>query len=474
MKKIYTLLSLSLTLLAIISCEDIVEGINDNPNDIIVTDVEERLFLTGGMIANVQVQSGHLNRISGMYSGQLIGFASLYSNIYGFNLSTAESNGEWNAIYVGVITNMQHIINNSNNQLLVGIAQIVKAHAVGTAASLFGDIPYSESGNPEISDPIFDSQTDVYDAVISDLDQAINVLNAVATSSIPEDIYFGGDKLKWIAAANTLRARFYLHKKDYASALTAAQNGISSASGDMKFYPEEDAQAEGFNLFWTILEGSRGGDIGNVSGSSESYLLQLLDASNSLSRNHEKTNEAARKAYYTIASENGSANKGIIEKYEPQNLVTYFENKLIMAEAAARIGSVVDGLPHLNEVRAWLNEGGNLNDNFSGMPYQYDPFVTADFDNGGIENQDNISAQHAFLREVIEERYVSGFGMHMPYNDARRLRKSDSTFAVPFILIDGPSPPYPERMPYATNELNSNSNAPNEDPGIFTKTLVNQ
>lgn len=474
MKKIYTLLSLSLTLLAIISCEDIVEGINDNPNDIIVTDVEERLFLTGGMIANVQVQSGHLNRISGMYSGQLIGFASLYSNIYGFNLSTAESNGEWNAIYVGVITNMQHIINNSNNQLLVGIAQIVKAHAVGTAASLFGDIPYSESGNPEISDPIFDSQTDVYDAVISDLDQAINVLNAVATSSIPEDIYFGGDKVKWIAAANTLRARFYLHKKDYASALTAAQNGISSASGDMKFYPEEDAQAEGFNLFWTILEGSRGGDIGNVSGSSESYLLQLLDASNSLSRNHEKTNEAARKAYYTIASENGSANKGIIEKYEPQNLVTYFENKLIMAEAAARIGSVVDGLPHLNEVRAWLNEGGNLNDNFSGMPYQYDPFVTADFDNGGIENQDNISAQHAFLREVIEERYVSGFGMHMPYNDARRLRKSDSTFAVPFILIDGPSPPYPERMPYATNELNSNSNAPNEDPGIFTKTLVNQ
>ena len=474
MKKIYTLLSLSLTLLAITSCEDIVEGINDNPNDIIVTDVEERLFLTGGMIANVQVQSGHLNRISGMYSGQLIGFASLYSNIYGFNLSTAESNGEWNAIYVGVITNMQHIINNSNNQLLVGIAQIVKAHAVGTAASLFGDIPYSESGNPEISDPIFDSQTDVYDAVISDLDQAINVLNAVATSSIPEDIYFGGDKVKWIAAANTLRARFYLHKKDYASALTAAQNGISSASGDMKFYPEEDAQAEGFNLFWTILEGSRGGDIGNVSGSSESYLLQLLDASNSLSRNHEKTNEAARKAYYTIASENGSANKGIIEKYEPQNLVTYFENKLIMAEAAARIGSVVDGLPHLNEVRAWLNEGGNLNDNFSGMPYQYDPFVTADFDNGGIENQDNISAQHAFLREVIEERYVSGFGMHMPYNDARRLRKSDSTFAVPFILIDGPSPPYPERMPYATNELNSNSNAPNEDPGIFTKTLVNQ
>jgi hypothetical protein len=29
-------------------------------------------------------------------------------------------------------------------------------------------------------------------------------------------------------------------------------------------------------------------------------------------------------------------------------------------------------------------------------------------------------------------------------------------------------------MPYAATELNSNSNAPAEDPGIFTKTEVNQ
>jgi hypothetical protein len=45
---------------------------------------------------------------------------------------------------------------------------------------------------------------------------------------------------------------------------------------------------------------------------------------------------------------------------------------------------------------------------------------------------------------------------------------------VPFVLVNGPNPPYPERMPYATNELNSNENAPAEDPGIFTKTAVNQ
>jgi len=189
-----------------------VEGINDNPNDIIVSDVENRLFLTGAQLANVQINCGHLNRIGGMYSGQLIGYSSLYSNIYGFSLSTAETNDEWFQIYVGVISNMRHITNNSSNNLLVGISKVIEAHAVGTGASLFGDIPYSESGDLAISDPIFDSQTDVYAAVISLLDDGITVLNSATSGSIPEDIYFGGDKTKWIAAAYTLKARFYLQQ----------------------------------------------------------------------------------------------------------------------------------------------------------------------------------------------------------------------------------------------------------------------
>jgi hypothetical protein len=69
---------------------------------------------------------------------------------------------------------------------------------------------------------------------------------------------------------------------------------------------------------------------------------------------------------------------------------------------------------------------------------------------------------------------VSGFETHMAYNDARRLRKSDGAYAVPFVLVNGPNPPFPELIPYATNELNSNENALAEDPGFFTKTEVNR
>ena len=472
MKNIYKFLIFISLVYTVFSCEDIVSDINENPNDLIVSDVQEKLFLTGGQLANIQLQCGHLNRVSGMYSGQLIGFAALYSNIYGYNLSTGESNDEWRALYGGVMTNMRHIRENSDSALLSGIAAIIEAHAFGTGASLWGDIPYSEAGISEIEDPIFDPQVNVYNSAIALLDEGINTLNGATSEPIDEDIYFNGNKDNWIAAAYTLKARFYLHQKDYSNALSAAQNGISSASGDLKFVPGNAVSGD-TNLFWTILAGSRSGDLGNNLDGTESYLLQILDSSNALSRNHSKTDETARRAYYMIDA-SGSGNEGIIQEREPQNMVTFFENKLIMAEAAGRSGGVTEGLPHLNEVRNWLNSGGNLNASFIGKAFKYSPFEISDFNDGGIENPDKISPDDAFLREVIEERYVSGFGMHMPYNDARRLRKSDNAIAVPFIMVDADNTRRAERMPYAQNELNSNSNAPDEDPGIFSKTSVNQ
>ena len=61
---------------------DIDKSINDNPNDITLSDVDARLFLNGAQLANFTAQVSHVNRFSGMYSGQLVGFTSLYSNIY--------------------------------------------------------------------------------------------------------------------------------------------------------------------------------------------------------------------------------------------------------------------------------------------------------------------------------------------------------------------------------------------------------
>ena len=273
------------------SCESLVNGINENPNDIVLDDIEARLFLTGGMLANIQVQCGRLNNVANMYAGQLIGFASIFSNQYGFNIAASDADATWRAVYVGTITNMRQVYNNTDNALLQGISKIIEAHAVGTATSIFGDIPYSEVGNFDIPDPKFDSQIDVYNALLTLLDDAIAALETTSSLTLSEDIYFEGDKDKWIAAAYTLKARYYLQMKDYSNALIAAQNGISSADGDMKFIPRGAATTtEGDkNIFWTMLESSRAGDIGNLGATgTQSYLLQLLDGTHSNTRNHAK------------------------------------------------------------------------------------------------------------------------------------------------------------------------------------------
>ena len=470
MKNMFSLILIA-SIMMLPSCE-IPTDLNDNPNEITLQDVDANLFLNGAQLANIMVQNSHLNRITGMFSGQLIGYTSLYSNIYGYALSTVESNDEWNGCYTGVLTNTRHISEAvPDDKLLVGIAKVIEAHAVGTLAILMGDVPYSEVVS-EIEDPKFDSQVSVLSAVTSLLDGAISDLGSASSRSESYDIYYGGDKDNWLAAAYTLKARYALVQSDYAGALSAAGSGISSSAGDMNFVPRGDAAtSEGDkNLFNAILAGSRAGDLGNR----DSYLLALLnDTLTTTYRGNLKTDETARHNYYKIDENSGDGNLGVIERFEPMPMVTYFENQLIKAEAAARTGG--DGLGHLNDYRAWLASGGRLNDTFNdSASILYEAYDAADFESGGMENSDGVSAATALLREIIEERYVSGFGTYMPFNDHRRLRGDGETALIPpFPLNTSAASEHVERIPYAQDELTSNSTM-DEDPGLYAETEVNQ
>ena len=462
--------------LLVVSCE-IPENLNDNPNEITVSDVDSRLFLNGAQLANAIVQVSHLNRISGMYSGQLVGYTSLYSNIYGYSLSTVESNGEWNRAYIGVLANTRHIRTTApEDKLLVGISKVLEAHAISTLAILMGDIPYTEAVTENAS-PKFESQKSVLLACAALLDDALIDLAAATTRTEAYDIYFNGDRDKWSAAAYTLKARIALARKEYSAALTAANSGISSSSGDMLYSPRGDAATPNGdkNLYWEIMNGSRTGDLGNARTGERSFLIDILDPDHVNYRGNAKTNETARLGYYSIDETSATGNKGVIEQFEPQPMVTYTENQLIKAEASARTTGFKSGLDYLNAYRGWLATGGRLNANFKAPAnYKYDAYVDADFSSGGIENIDNASKEIALLREIIEERYVSGFGTYMPFNDHRRLRGAGENNLIPaFPLNNATATKHVERFPYAQDELTSNSTI-SADPGLYAKTQVNK
>jgi hypothetical protein len=164
---------------------------------------------------------------------------------------------------------------------------------------------------------------------------------------------------------------------------------------------------------------------------------------------------------------------GVVNENEPLPIITFRENHMILAEGGFRSQGATVGLQRLNEFRAYLSGGAWINDNFIGDPAKYEAFTTDDFAAGGIENQDNIDPDRALLREIMEEKYVSGYMSFLPFDDIRRWRKSDSDIA-PNVPRNTPTAnALPERLPYSSNELTSNANAPQE-PGIFAKTEVNQ
>jgi len=439
--------------------------LNENPNE--PTQVPELLVVTGTMLANIAVNASHIQRISGMWSGQYKGEQNLYGNIHTYGISTEESNSSWGYLYNGILAQNDVIQEGlSDDLLIVGISKIIEAHAVGSACSNWGNIPYSEATTEGIDDPKYDTQTEVFAQLQTLLNEAISNLNSVNGYALSQDIFFEGNTSHWIQTAYTLKARYFMLVKDYASAYTAAQNGIASNAASLKYHPPGTTSGDQ-NLLYEFLSGSRSGDM-SVNGT---YLSELIDGSPS-SRNNAKTNEDARSNYYYF-DENGGNTVGVAAVTAPMPLVTYEENMLTLAEAAARTTTFATALGHLNDLRSFLASGNAFDLVDGGDVLQYDAYDTTDFDNGGIENLDNIDATRALLREIIEERYVSGYGTFMPWNDARRLRSSDTDVSVPFPLNTEAVTAHPERFLLSQNELNSNSNAPS-GVTIFDKTEVNQ
>ncbi|MEL7534131.1 MAG: SusD/RagB family nutrient-binding outer membrane lipoprotein, partial [Bacteroidota bacterium] len=387
----------------------------------------------------------------------------------------AESNSIWNRAYHSTLSQLRTIQEKAgDNVQLQAITQVIEAHCMGTMASQFGDIPYSEAVSAGIDAPSFDPQASVFTSLQLLLDQAISGLdNLDASLSISEDIYFAGDPDKWKAAAWTLKARYYLQTREYVKAYEAAQNGISSAENSMVFQPIDDANTDNKNLFWQLSAGSRAGDIGNLKNDEASFLLQMLSDTAMVSRTHGKTQEGARLAFYIIYDSDPNANMGIAAATQAMPLISFSENQLILAETALRTLDFATALDHLNVLRSWLNSGDAFPKLDPTASFGYVGLDEDDFEEDGLENKDGIDPNTALLREIIEERYVSGFGTWMPYNDARRLRDSEAEVAIAFPINPKGGPCLPQRFLYSANELDANLNAPTV-PDICTKTPINQ
>jgi starch-binding outer membrane protein, SusD/RagB family len=205
------------------------------------------------------------------------------------------------------------------------------------------------------------------------------------------------------------------------------------------------------------------------------YLTRLLGRTNATgSRNNAKTTEDARSKYYLIGGSSSTTERGVAAAKAPMPLVIYEENLLTLAESGLRTKGFAEGLLQLSKVRAYLTTKGNLIPLAATDTVKYDAYVDADFMVGGMENRTNLTQDKALLREIIEERYVSLYGQILPFNDFRRLAKSDADVRPVLPFNSTVATKHPERLIYAQTEINGNPNLPRPLPDLFQVTEVNK
>ena len=208
-------------------------------------------------------------RIAGIYSQQFHGLANQYGALdASYNQDLNTTNGTHQAIYLsGGLVDIRKLQEGSkaiNDNLYLGIAQIMEGALMGTAADIFGDLVYSKSMQ-EIPNPPLDDQLTVYDSVQKVLSAGIaNINKAGATDFGPgaADLVYGGDRQRWTEFAHTLKARFYMHTGEvrpaaYAQALAEAQEGISGDDAWRAFTVRGRAEL----LLPVSRTAARGGDL---------------------------------------------------------------------------------------------------------------------------------------------------------------------------------------------------------------------
>lgn len=478
MKNIYIkTATFCLLLSTVIGCTSYVEDSNVSLDSL--TDSDAKNLFQGVLLADQFFQTSSVSRDAMIWLNQANGEDRQYLALNNWNNTTAsEFDDSWNNAYVNCITQAKITEEKATKEVnpnLKGAAQVIEAHCVGTVTSLWGDVPYSDidiTGNTLA--PKYDTQASIYIKLQALLDNAIINLNSSIGSGIPasKDIFYAGNNSKWIKLAHSLKARYYLHVKDYANAKAQALLGMSTASDDLKAV-FGNSYLQNFNPHYSFLVYDRDSYM-----SGDSYAARLLDPSAALYRGNAKTDEAARYAftynqeYFSPYSLNiyGTDYGGTSGKFGSDSsmpMVTYGEMLLIIAEVDART-SFAAGLSSYNDYRNVLNTGYSIgvdNSGYDSETFSYLAYDAADFAAGGMENPSpSITDQNALLREIMQERYIYLMANFEGFNDFGR------TNNMAEIQLKAGFAGSPQRFLYPQVEINANPNTPSPIPTMVTKT----
>jgi len=243
-----------------VSCNDF-EEINTRPDAFGSDEVSAKFFLTGAQIGLYapdrypywRAQLIHADRYAGHFT---FGFkGSWWSDDLGYNYNSGYTDAafDWLNNYVGKLNTYMSFVQpggDLENENYYALGLIMKSLYYQMFTDTFGMIPYSEVGDPDVVAPKFDTQAEIYEGIINDLNSAMTTIGSATTTGegvellTTNDLFFGGDLQAWKKLANTLKLRMGLRAQGATGADFATTAINEALQGGLLTTSEENAMME--------------------------------------------------------------------------------------------------------------------------------------------------------------------------------------------------------------------------------------
>lgn len=105
--------------------------------------------------------------------------------------------------------------------------EIMQALIYSELINIFGNVPYTEALDPELTQPSYDDARTIYTSLIDSLSFAIGNIDPTASGWGSSDIFYNGNMAKWKLFGNSLKLRLGMMLADVDNA--AAQTVVESA-----------------------------------------------------------------------------------------------------------------------------------------------------------------------------------------------------------------------------------------------------
>ena len=353
-------LILASVLMILNSCTKNFDEMNVNPNSPTVVPATNVLLRATNYVAGTLFGE----RLDVYYAGSYAGHTA-HIGVGDYEYRVDINNSMWRSMYISMtyFVDAARLAEAEGNTNLYAAALTMKAYTAQQTTDMWGKIPYSEafSMSEGIIYPKYDTQQEVYTAILAELKEAADLFNSGTGATGPGDWIFKGNIERWKKFCNSVRLRAAIRLSNVDEATSKAV--IAEILGNPSTYPVMTENVDNAYFWWP-----------GVSPDQELWFRRMGAADGN-----------KKDAYRT----NNVLVKALLDNNDPRLPVYADKNKYGQYKGYSfYYGQTRDTMNNANNV-------SHIGDRFGNDPKGFSPFM-------------NCAEVHFIIAEAVQRNFVAG------------------------------------------------------------------